>query len=79
MSTLKSGLELFIVGVVKSRRKYLNKTQEDISKVIGVSVGYIGQIESEKSKSMYSYHQLNELAKFLDCSPKDFMPAEPVY
>jgi transcriptional regulator with XRE-family HTH domain len=52
--------------------------QKMIAKAIGVTDGYIGQIESLKSPSMYSYDQLNELAKFFECSPKDFMPEEAV-
>lgn len=78
MLSLKSPLELHIVEVVKEKRKALKKSQEDISKILGVTVGYIGQIESKKLKSMYSYDQLNELAKFFKCSPKDFMPEKAV-
>ena len=78
MSSSKSPLELYIVETVKNKRKHLRNTQEDIANVLGVTVGYIGQIESKKLKSMYSYDQLNELAKFFECSPKDFMPEEPV-
>ncbi|NGM65426.1 helix-turn-helix domain-containing protein [Sphingobacterium sp. SGR-19] len=78
MSLSKSPLELYIIEAVKNKRKKLKKSQEDIAKVLGVTVGYIGQIESKKLKSMYSYNQLNELAKYFKCSPKDFMPEEPV-
>lgn len=78
MPLSKSPLELHIVEVVKMKRKHLKESQEDIAKVLGVTVGYIGQIESKKLKSMYSYDQLNELAKYFKCSPKDFMPEEAV-
>lgn len=78
MPVLKSPLELHIVEIVKEKRKNLKQSQEDIAKVLRVTVGYIGQIESKKLKSMYSYDQLNELAKFFECSPKDFMPEEAV-
>ncbi len=78
MTVLKSSLELYIVETIKEKRKTQKMNQEDIAGVLGVTVGYIGQIESKKLKSMYSYSQLNELAKFFKCSPKEFMPEEPL-
>lgn len=78
MTTLKSSIELYIVNAIREKRKSLKKSQEDIANVLGVTVGYIGQIESKKLKSMYSYDQLNELAKFFKCSPKDFMPGKAI-
>jgi len=78
MPLAKSHLELYIVEVIKKKRKHLKKSQEDIAKVLGVTVGYIGQIESKKLKSMYSYDQLNQLAKYFKCSPKDFMPERAI-
>lgn len=76
MSYVKTPYEAYIVDSIKKRRKELKLKQEDLAKFLGVSVGYIGQIESKKLKSMYSHQQLNELAKYLKCSPKDFMPDE---
>jgi len=78
MPSRKNPIELYIVEVVKKKRKLLNINQDGIAKELGVTVGYIGQIESKKLKSMYSYEQLNELAKFFKCSPKDFMPEQPI-
>ncbi|MFD1771334.1 helix-turn-helix domain-containing protein [Sphingobacterium suaedae] len=78
MPSSKSSLELYIVEVIKKKRKSLKKSQQDVANLLGVTVGYIGQIESEKISSMYSYNQLNKLSKFFQCSPKDFMPDEPI-
>jgi transcriptional regulator with XRE-family HTH domain len=78
MGKLKSPIDLHIVNEVKLKRKAMKLNQKMIAKAIGVTDGYIGQIESLKSPSMYSYDQLNELAKFFECSPKDFMPEEAV-
>lgn len=73
---VKSPIELYIVEIIKSKRKIKKVNQQEISEVLKVSVGYIGQVESKKSKSMYTYRQLNKLAIYLNCSPKDFMPDE---
>ncbi len=74
----KTNIELKIVKLVKARRNKLNRSQSDIAKLIGVTRGYIGQIEMERYSSMYSFDQLNELAKYLECSMKDFMPEAPL-
>lgn len=78
MSANKNLLEIYIVDIVKIKRKVLKLSQEDIAKKLNVSVGYIGQIESIKLKSMYSYTQLNQLAILFNCSPKDFMPEKAI-
>lgn len=70
----KSKFELEIVDNVKRKRKELNKTQSYLGMLLNVTDGYIGQIESANSPSMYSYDQLNKIALDFGCSPKDFMP-----
>ncbi|HLS96187.1 MAG TPA: helix-turn-helix transcriptional regulator [Sphingobacterium sp.] len=74
----KSNIEEVIVQNTVALRKKRKKTQRDIANVLNVTAGYIGQVESLKSPSMYSYDQLNELAKFFECSPKDFMPERAI-
>jgi transcriptional regulator with XRE-family HTH domain len=74
----KSNIEEAIVQNTVALRKKRKKTQRDIANVLNVTAGYIGQVESLKSPSMYSYDQLNELAKFFECSPKDFMPEKAI-
>ena len=76
--TPKTKIELKIVRLVKARRNKLNRSQSDIGELFGVTRGYIGQIEMDSSPSMYSFDQLNELAKYLECSMKGFMPDNPM-
>lgn len=45
---------------------------------IGVSDGFISQVESPKSPSKYNLNHLNEIAKYLGCSPRDFLPEKPL-
>lgn len=70
----KTVTEYEIVKLVLSIRNREKKTQRDLADLLKVSAGFIGQIEMESSSSMYSYNQLNEIAKYLNCSLKDFMP-----
>ncbi|MFB2118456.1 helix-turn-helix domain-containing protein [Parapedobacter sp. 2B3] len=74
----KTEVEWLIVQHVRTIRKAQKKTQRDIASYFNVSPGYIGQIETEDSASMYSYDNLNELARRFDCSMRDFMPKEPL-
>ena len=52
--------------------------QEHIALHLDVSTGYIGHVESPNYKAKYTTAQINELAKFFKCSPKDFMPEKPL-
>ena len=74
----KSKFEFEIVDRVRKIRKELNKSQTYIAMILDVSDGYIGQIESSKSASMYSYDQLNKLADDFNCNPQDFIPDKPI-
>ena len=40
--------------------------------------GYIGQVESPKYRTKYNLNHINEIAKFLGCSPRKFLPEEPI-
>lgn len=70
----KSLFKQAIVANVKAQRKSRGYPQSYIAMILSVTEGYIGQIEVPKSPSMYTYEQLNIIAKDFDCSPKDFMP-----
>lgn len=74
----KTQFEWAIVKLVRAKRDTEKISQAKIATLLGVTPGYIGQIETESSGSMYTYEQLNKLAKYFDCSPKDFMPEEPI-
>ena len=74
----KTAIELKIIEIVRERRKANQLSQAKLAKVLNVTPGYIGQIEMADSPSMYSYSQLNELAKYFKCSPRDFFPENPV-
>lgn len=73
----KSNFELEVIKrTVEIREK--KYTQRDIANYLKVSAGYIGQVESKNSSSMYTYNQLNQIAKLLKCSPQDFFPENPI-
>jgi transcriptional regulator with XRE-family HTH domain len=75
---LKSKVDMFIISQVKKRREIENIHQDDIAIHLNVSTGFISHIESPYQRAKYNTSHLNELAKLLNCSPKDFMPEKPL-
>lgn len=75
---LKSKIDWYIISRVKEIRIKLGLEQDDLAIHLEVSNGFIGQIESPNHRAKYNNNHLNELAKLLKCSPKDFMPDKPL-
>ena len=71
-------IEKYIIQRVKEIRKEKGYTQEDLSLALEKNVGFIGDIEAPSKKAKYNILHLNEIAKVLFCSPKDFWPDEPM-
>lgn len=67
-------IEIYIINQVKERRKACGFTQEKLSLSLGKNIGFIGDIEAPSKKAKYNITHLNEIAKVLKCSPKDFWP-----
>ncbi len=55
-----------------------NISQVALANELDMSPGFIGKIESRKYPSHYNIKHLNNLAKILGCSPKDFLPDNPL-
>jgi transcriptional regulator with XRE-family HTH domain len=70
----KSKVDLYLINKVKEYRLARKLSQTHIAVQLGVSVGFIGHIESPKFVAKYNTSHLNELAKLFKCSPKDFWP-----
>ena len=75
---MKTDIDIFVINKVKERRIELNLSQVDIASELGMSVGFIGKVESGRYPTHYNLKHLNELAKILNCSPQDFLPEKPL-
>lgn len=76
--TDKQKLDTFVIAKVKELREAKGVSQEGIAEFLCVTPGYIGQIESPKFRAKYNLYHLNSIARLLGCSPKDFLPEEPL-
>ncbi|MBS1753560.1 MAG: helix-turn-helix transcriptional regulator [Bacteroidetes bacterium] len=75
---MKAKIDQFVINMVKEKRLEKNISQADLAYELGISVGFIGKIESTKYPSHYNIKHLNQLAKILECSPQDFLPKKPL-
>jgi transcriptional regulator with XRE-family HTH domain len=75
---MKSKIDQHVINKVREMRISQNISQADLANELGMSVGFIGKVESSKYPSHYNVKHLNQLAKVLGCSPQDFLPKKPL-
>jgi transcriptional regulator with XRE-family HTH domain len=73
-----SRIEQYVIDRVREIRIEKGISQRDLAYQLDISSGFIGDVETVKSRAKYNLNQLNEIAKILKCSVKDFMPEEPI-
>ena len=73
-----SPVEQFVIDKVREMRIERDISQRDLAYQLDISSGFIGDVETVKSRAKYNINQLNEIAKIFKCSIKDFFPDEPI-
>jgi transcriptional regulator with XRE-family HTH domain len=71
-------IEQYVIDVVKQKRMEKGLSQRDLAYFIEKSIGFIGDVENPKYRAKYNLNHINELAKVFKCSPKDFLPDQPL-
>ncbi len=74
----KNKIDWYIVTRVRDLRLEKGLSQDDLAIHLELTRGFIGQVESPNYRAKYKTLHINELAKLLECSPKDFWPPEPL-
>lgn len=77
MGNFKSEFDMAVIARVKKIREEKHITQDQIAYFLDLTPGYIGQVESPKTRSKYNLNHLNRLAFEMKCSPRDFLPEKP--
>jgi transcriptional regulator with XRE-family HTH domain len=75
---VKTKIDFFVIERVKEKRIESALSQADLAYELGMSVGFIGKVESKKYPTHYNIKHLNDLARILKCSPQDFLPKKPL-
>lgn len=69
-------IEVFVIKKVKEFRTEKKVSQAELSDSIGVSLGFIGKVESFKYNSKYNLNHINKISKALEISPRDLLPKQ---
>ena len=62
---MKTEIDLYVIAKVREYRLMAKHTQESLSYTLGYTRTFISNFE-------------NKIAKVLKCSPKDFLPQDPL-
>lgn len=71
-------IERFVIKKIRELREKKEFTQVSLSLALGKSTTFISDIEAPSKKAKYNIKHLNDIAKILECSPKDFWPDKPL-
>lgn len=71
-------IEKYLIKRVKELREKKGFSQVSLSLALGKSTTFISDIEAPSKKAKYNVKHLNDIAKILDCSPKDLWPDKPL-
>jgi transcriptional regulator with XRE-family HTH domain len=77
-NTVKTEMELYAINRAKTLREQANLSQSELAFKLGVSNGFVGQVESMKSASKYNLNHIDKLSVIFNCSPKEFLPDNPI-
>ena len=74
----KTAFDLYVSAAVRKARMAQRVSQATLAYGIGVTDGFISQVENPKSPSKYNLNHINVIADYLGCSPRDFLPEKPI-
>jgi transcriptional regulator with XRE-family HTH domain len=73
-----SAIDKYVIEQVTKRRIEKGLSQSQLAFELNQSNGFIAKVESGKYGKKYNVYHLNEIAKVLECSIKDFFPNNPL-
>lgn len=71
---MENGIEQFVIDKVREMRQKKGMSQAEMADCLDISRGFIGAVENPRQRAKYNLKLLNEIAKVLDCSIRDFFP-----
>lgn len=70
-------IEQYTIDEVKRRRQEMGLSQAALAAEVGISYGFIGDVESGKREYKYSLNHLNDFALIFKCHVWDLLPKQP--
>jgi len=74
----KTAFELAVIAAVRDKRLEKGLSQEDLALILDTDRSFIGQVESHSNPAKYNLNHLNKIALEWGCSPREFLPFEPM-
>ncbi len=71
---MEKKIDQFVIDKVREMRQEKGISQAELADRIDVSRGFIGAVENPHQRAKYNLNILNEIAKVMDCSIRDFFP-----
>jgi ribosome-binding protein aMBF1 (putative translation factor) len=69
----------YAIQIMRKKRIELEWTQTELSyHTINMSRSFIRDVENPKRREKLNLSHINQLSKAFNCSPKDFLPTEPL-
>lgn len=72
--SLLEPIEQYVIDIVRKMRLERKISQKELAYSLDLSIGFIGDVESSKSRAKYNLSHINKLAEIFECSPRDFLP-----
>ena len=73
-----SPIEQYVIDKIRELRTEKGIAQREFADLLDISYGFIAKVESPKKRAKYNLNHINAAAKLFKCSPRDFLPDEPV-
>ena len=73
-----TAIEQYVIDAVRRKRIEKGISQKELAFMLDLSIGFIGDVESTKSRAKYNLNHINKLAEIFECSPREFLPDVPV-
>ena len=77
-ATGKTPIDLYIIRKVKEMRIQHGYSQAVLAVMLDVSATFISDIERPEKHQKYNLYHINQLAQIFKCSPRNFLPEQPI-
>ncbi|MDR2885208.1 MAG: helix-turn-helix domain-containing protein [Rikenellaceae bacterium] len=75
---MKTEVEQWVIDKVRKIRIERRISQAELALKLGVSRGFIGDVENPKKRAKYNLNHINEIALIFDCPMAVFFPEHPI-
>jgi transcriptional regulator with XRE-family HTH domain len=68
----------YAIETMRKKRHEKGISLQGIADCLNLSKTFIANVENQKNRARLNLKHINELSKLFGCSPRDFLPIEPI-